>query len=315
MNHHQAAEDKKRIARWIWGILIGNLVMGLFYFGIFEFSNFARSYDLLILPSFFLVPFTGGIVASFVWRKNNPRVGLVMNYSAWMTLLAFLIAGAFFNEGVICLAIVSPIFFVFIMAGGLLGRVLFRGKTGRLQISILPMIAMITLVDSFQPTGEMGVISDTITIKAPARTVWPEVTSFPEIPGKPDFWLFKMGLPYPVSTTKSGDYVDADRACNFSGGAVFREKVAEIVPDKKLTFNIVEIPQDPELIGHLSPHRGQFLLHENEDGSTTLTGNTWYTLQVRPVWYFDLWTEYIFRAVHLRVMNDIKRRAELKASS
>jgi hypothetical protein len=64
------------------------------------------------------------------------------------------------------------------------------------------------------------------------------------------------------------------------------------------------------LIGHITPSRGQFLLRDNGDGSTTLVGSTWYSLHVRPLWYFDWWTEQIFRAVHLRVMNDIRQRAE-----
>jgi len=119
-----------------------------------------------------------------------------------------------------------------------------------------------------------------------------------------------MGLPYPESTTAAGDFVNADRECTFSGNATFKEKVVELVPRQKLTFDIIESPQDPELVGHLTPHRGQFVLKANADGTTTLIGTTWYTLHVRPLWYFDLWTHHIFRAVHLRVMEDIRRRAE-----
>src|SRR3954465_15044861 len=137
------------------------------------------------------------------------------------------------------------------------------------------------------------------------------LTAFPHIPARPKFWLFRLGLPYPVATTTAGAFVDADRRCIFSGNAVFKERVVELVPQEKLTFDIIESPADPELVGHLTPHRGRFVLRSNSDGTTTLIGSTWYTLHVRPTWYFDLWTEHIFRAVHLRVMEDIRRRAEL----
>jgi len=147
-------------------------------------------------------------------------------------------------------------------------------------------------------------------IRAPSTKVWPEAKTFPQIPSAPRFWLFRLGLPFPMATTASGDFIDADRECIFSRNAVFKEKVVELVPLERLTFDIVESPQDPELIGHLTPHRGQFLLRSNADGTTTLVGSTWYTLRVRPLWYFDLWTHHIFRAVHLRVMEDIRRRAE-----
>ena len=104
--------------------------------------------------------------------------------------------------------------------------------------------------------------------------------------------------------------MNAERQCIFSHGAIFKERVVELVPLAKLTFEIVESPQDPELVGHLTPHRGQFVLHDNADGTTTLIGSTWYTLHVRPLWYFNFWTQHIFRSVHLRVMEDIRHRAE-----
>ena len=114
-----------------------------------------------------------------------------------------------------------------------------------------------------------------------------------------------------MATTSAGDFVNAERQCIFSHHAIFKERVVEIVPLEKLTFEIVESPQDPELVGHLTPHRGQFVLHDNADGTTTLIGSTWYTLHVRPLWYFNFWTQHIFRSVHLRVMEDIRRRAEM----
>ena len=134
--------------------------------------------------------------------------------------------------------------------------------------------------------------------------------AFKPIPDPPGYWLFRVGLPCPMETTNEGHFVGARRACRFSGGAVFKEVVAEIELERRLTFDIVEMPPDPELLGHLDARRGQFELHDNGDGTTTLIGRTWYELHVRPEWYFDWWTHDIFRAVHLRVMRNIKRLAE-----
>jgi hypothetical protein len=77
-----------------------------------------------------------------------------------------------------------------------------------------------------------------------------------------------------------------------------------------LTFQIVEQPHDPELLGHLTLHRGQFQLMDNNDGTTTLIGRSWYTLHMRPLWYFDWWTRDVTSHVHLRVMEHIKTLAE-----
>jgi hypothetical protein len=142
--------------------------------------------------------------------------------------------------------------------------------------------------------------------------VWPHVLAFKPIPDPPGYWLFRIGLPYPMETTNAGDFVGAHRSCQFSGGAAFEERIAEIEPQRRLTFDIVEMPADPELLGHLDAHRGQFELHDNGDGTTTLIGRTWYSLHVRPAWYFDWWTHEIFGAVHMRVLRNIKRLAEIQ---
>ena len=63
-------------------------------------------------------------------------------------------------------------------------------------------------------------------------------------------------------------------------------------------------------MGHLSINRGQFILQDNGDGTTTVTGTSWYHLYVYTTAYFNCWTEDIVRHVHLRVMEHIKTLAE-----
>jgi hypothetical protein len=172
------------------------------------------------------------------------------------------------------------------------------------------MLVLTILIEPLLRSDREGVIVDELRINAPPAAVWPHVLAFSGITAPADYWLFKLGLPYPVATTSAGSFVGADRQCIFSGDAVFKEKVIEINPAQVLTFDIIESPPDPELIGHLTPKRGQFLLRDNGDGSTTLIGSTWYTLHVRPLWYFDWWTEQVFRAVHLRVMRHVQQLAE-----
>jgi hypothetical protein len=230
-----------------------------------------------------------------------------------MTGVALVAGTVAFHEGIICLLILSPLFFGAVLTGSLLGRILFKSQPKRLQLSFVPLLGLLALVEVFTRVDKERVVTDQIVIQSPPTKVWACLKSFPEIPASPRFWLFRLGLPYPVATTASGDFLNAERECIFSQGAIFRERVVELVPGQKFTFEIIESPPDPELVGHLTPRRGQFVLRTNPDGTTTLAGSTWYTLHVRPLWYFDLWTHYIFRAVHLRVMEDIRRRAESSA--
>jgi hypothetical protein len=147
-------------------------------------------------------------------------------------------------------------------------------------------------------------------IHAPPQKVWPHVLAFPPITEAPDYWLFRIGLPYPVATTNTGNYIGAQRFCIFSSGLVIKELVAEYVPDRRLTFDIYEQPRHPEAYGHITLHRGRFDLIDNHDGTTTLVGSSWYTLHVSPHFYFDWWVRDMTHEVHLRVMRHVRELSE-----
>lgn len=303
--------------RWLWwlvGMVAGNLATAALCLGAGWLTSGIRDSYLPFIawPSFFLVPLTGGLMASYVWRKMHPGVGKTALGTLGLTMLGLAGAGVFLREGIICLLIVSPLYYVFTFSGALIGRIWFKTPPTTFHAAIFPVLALMTIGEPLLRSEHTGVVIDELLIHAPPAKVWPELTSFPEIPKPPTFWLFRLGLPYPQATTSAGDFVGADRRCIFSGNAVFKEVVSDIIPSSKLTFDIVESPPDPELIGHLTPRRGEFLLRDNGDGTTTLVGSTWYALHVRPLWYFDWWTQHIFRAVHLRVMEDVRRRAEGK---
>ena len=153
-------------------------------------------------------------------------------------------------------------------------------------------------------------MTDQLVIRACPAEVWRHVVAFPPMTAAPAYWLNRVGLPSPASTTCEGDFVGAKRRCIFSNGLVFEEVVSEFDRKRLLTFDIVEQPPDPEFLGHLDLHRGQFELQANGDGTTTLIGRSWYTLHIRPLWYFDWWTREITREVHLRVMEHIKHLSE-----
>jgi len=295
------------------GTLVANAIGGCLVFAVTWFVGAYREHDISVLvawPSFFLIPFLVGLIAAWFWRGLNRSLAWSFLDALFVTIIGLTAAAVILREGVVCLVIVSPALYVFILCGLLLGRVWFRPNYSKLQLTIFPLLALLTLGESLYHAEQQAVITDRILIHAPPAKVWPHVLAFPEIPDPPDYWIFRLGLPYPTQTTNGGNFVGADRQCIFSNGVVIKERVAEFVPNEKLTFDVAEQPADPEAYGHITLHRGQFLLQDNHDGTTSLIGSSWYTLHVRPRWYFDLWTRDMTRAVHLRVMNHIKRLAE-----
>jgi hypothetical protein len=211
---------------------------------------------------------------------------------------------------VICLVIVSPLIWAFTYTGIAIGGKMFQKDDQRINVSIISLLLVIFVADSLAAHHYENKVSDTIVIEAPVDKVWKNVVAYDRIKEPAKFWLFKIGMPSPVQSTVDGYKLGAGRKCIFSNGYVFDEKMVVYKPNQELTFDITNQPKDPEIMGHIDILRGQFILKRNGDGSTTLTGNSWYRLHVFPVWYYDLWAESVTRNVHLRVMAQIKQLSE-----
>src|SRR2546423_11754964 len=295
------------------GLFLANAIGGLLLFAVTWFATAYKDQPIsafVAWPSFFLLPFFVGLVASWFWRRLYRTLGWCALDALAVTLVGLAASATVLHEGVVCLVIVSPVLYVFIFCGILLGREIFRPRDAKLRLTIFPLVAIMILGELLYHSEQQAVVTDRVLIHAPPMKVWPHVLAFPEIPDPPGYWIFRLGLPYPTTTTNGGNFVGAGRPCIFSNGVVIQERIAEFVPNETLTFDVAEQPTDPEAYGLITLHRGQFVLQDNHDGATTLVGSSCYTLHVRPRWYFDLWTRDMSRAVHLRVMNHIKRLSE-----
>jgi len=292
-------------------MVLANAVGGALLYGISMLPGGLKDpRDVVIWPSLILIPFIVGLVAAWFWRRLDRSLAISFLDALLTFLVSLVLATIVMGEGVVCLVIASPLLYVFLLTGLLLGRLWFRPNDSKLRLTIFPLLALLTLGESLYHSKKQAEVTDQILIRATPDKVWPHVLAFSEIPDPPDYWIFRIGLPYPTQTTNGGNFVGADRQCMFSDGIVIKERVAEFVPQQKLTFDIIEQPTHPEAYGHITLHRGRFVLRDNRDGTTTLFGSSWYTLHVRPRWYFDLWTRNMTRAVHLRVMNNVRRLAE-----
>lgn len=265
---------------------------------------------ILTFSEFVLVPLGMGIIAMKFWVKTEKRIVRLLPYIVLNTIIALALSAIFMHEGVICLLIVSPLILGFMWCGVLIGKYIFLRKDKTLQVSTAFVFVLIFVIDTLSVHNYTNMVSDTMIIHAPKKIAWKYVASHPLNTREPDYWLFNIGLPCPVQSTISADSIGAQRKCIFSNGATFDERIVENKPEEIFTFDIVKQPADPEIIGHIVVQRGQFILKENSDGTTTLIGNSWYKLNVYPVWYYDLWAVDITRNVHLRVMNHIKTLAE-----
>lgn len=264
----------------------------------------------LVSSEFVIVPVLMGIISAWCWKDLEFKNKKLIILSCINGLLAISLSAIFLGEGIICLIIVSPLIFGFIITGAFIGKGMFKKDNQKLNLSILALLFIVFIADALSEHHYENLVSDEIVINAPLDEVWKNVVSFEKIKAEDKYWLFKIGMPSPVAATVDGHFEGAGRKCIFSNGYIFDEKMVSYKPGKDLTFDIISQPRDPEIMGHIDILRGQFLLKSNGNGTTTLTGNSWYRLYIFPVWYYDLWAKSITRNVHRRVMDHIKLLSE-----
>jgi len=314
----ETANQKDKTKKLLLGLLVSNIVA----LSIIGLSNYLVSKILLdpemdvgttlVFSEFVIVPLIMGIISAWFWRDLGMKGKYYTGYSLINGLIVILLSYFFLSEGYICLIIVSPLVFGFVISGAFIGRAMFRKKNNTLNVSVFALLVFVFVTDSVSEHRYENMVSDTMVINAPTSEVWKHVVAYDRIKQENKYWLFKIGMPSPVQTTVDGFYEGAARKCIFSNGYVFDEKMVIYQPEKNLTFDITHQPKDPEIMGHIDILKGQFLLKDNGNGTTTLVGNSWYRLYVFPTWYYDIWAESITRNVHLRVMDHIKELSEHK---
>jgi uncharacterized protein YndB with AHSA1/START domain len=258
-----------------------------------------------------LIPFLQAL--SFGIACGRYRVGgRYVGAAAAIFGVDLLIAMLPLREGVICLIIASPILLAIIAIG--LGIGVGVGSAIRnplLRASFVPLGLLVAAYDAHTGAPVYATsVADTMTIDAPPEYVWRYIASYPENDAPVDYWLWQIGLPAPTRSVATAAEVGASRECRFSNGVTLKEKISEFVPNKVMTFEITEQPNDPEILGHVALDKGQLHLESNADGSTTVIATSWYRLLVAPAAYFDWWATDIARNIHRRVLSQIKRLAE-----
>ncbi|TWI97097.1 hypothetical protein JN11_03557 [Mucilaginibacter frigoritolerans] len=294
-------------------ILKGFIISNFFAVGLIGISKYLLSkggQPTFVFSEFVIIPILMGMICAWFWKDLNLPGRKRALYACLDIFFALTFSYIFLGEGVICLVIVSPLIFGFLMLGVFVGFKLFKRHDENLNVSVIAILIFVFVNDSLSKHNYQNMVSDTITIHAPPAKVWKNVVAFEKIKQENKYWLFRIGMPSPMQTTVTGYYKGAGRKCIFSNGYTFGEKIITYDETHDLTFDIVDQPRDPEIMNHIDILRGQFLLKDNGNGTTTLTGNSWYKLYVFPTWYYDIWAQSITRNVHLRVMEHIKQISE-----
>lgn len=272
------------------------------------------------------IPFFLGLNSVLIYGFHQPRH--VGNCVLVALLSVVLVGGIIFLiavEGLICLLMAAPLATLLAVVGGLVGFFLQR-RDASPPVHIFS--AMLIIVPGFIALEPLALreppqytVRTSVIVNAEPVSVWKNVVSFSELPS-PSERLFKTGIAYPIRAEIEGRGVGSVRHCVFSTGA-FVEPITAWDEPRLLRFDVRSQPRvmdewspyrlrPPHVDNYLVSREGQFLLTALPHGQTLLEGTTVYQNRMWPGPYWRIWSDYIIRRIHYRVLDHIKNLSEEK---
>jgi len=269
-------------------------------------------------------PVVMGFLAAVVYGSTEPRSATSCMYvgmgAVGLIGLAFL---GFALEGMLCLAMAAPIALPLAALGGWVGYFVQRRSehTPQFAGALLLFLPFMMYGEHRTRTEARPIeVSTSIVIHASADRVWHSVIHLASVP-KPDSLIFHS-VAYPTRTSLEGSGLSATRQCVFSTGSIV-EPIKVWDPGRELRFSVVSQPplmreltpysavHPPHLkLEYLRSREGQFTLRAQADGTTLLTGTSYYESRLWPGEYWQLWTDMIAHQVHHAVLREIKKQSE-----
>lgn len=311
--------DSGKLIRFIAAVLIPPVAgAGFVYLSAVIFGEYG-------FTLFIFVPIVMGFVSTVIYA---PRGGAGYGMCLLVSLHSVLVIGFLLIflaiEGMICLLMSLPLAIPLIALGSLLGYVLtnyYKKAHAGTAVSLFLVGAMPLLLGfetSTKSKPTLHEVVSTVEIDAPIEKIWQNVVAFPQIDKQPE-GILKLGFAYPINARIDGSGVGAMRYCNFNTGA-FVEPITAWQEPNLLAFDVKE---QPAPMTEMSPYehlhaahleyirsqRGQFRLYE-KDGKTVVEGTTFYTHEIAPDIYWNLFSDEIIHQIHMRVLNHIKEVSE-----
>lgn len=305
------------------GVLAGAMFRGL---NVFFAADLLGLYSVAL---FIAVPVVVGFLPPVIngWRRR-----LTFQQAIGHGLSAAALSGfgmiVFGLEGLLCVAMVFPLFLPGALVGSITGNaiMLLAREIRSRQTTAIVVALLIPFLTLFEQLGvdhryEQNLQSQTtsIVLDVPPEDVWPHVITFPDLP-PPEELLFRAGIAYPIRARMEGEGVGAIRYCEFSTGD-FVEPITVWDEPYHLAFDVDEVaPTMTELSPwNIEPHhlhgyfvstKGEFRLERLPGNRTRLSGTTWYYQRMSPRVYWDVWGDYIVGEIHGRVLEHIRRNVE-----
>ena len=288
-----------------------SVTISALFFGVY-------GYGLSIVSPFII----GAIAAYFANRKQDVGPSATTRIALGATLLGGVSLVATALEGVLCIAMASPLAIPVALVGGLLGRSIARAgrRPVRDTLSSFALLPIVFATEYAFPPMTTFETYQTIGVNAPPEMVWNAIVKMDTI-NEPLALPFRLGVAYPLRGEVLGEGVGATRRGEFSTGIAI-ERVTEWIRGQRLAFvveNDVPAMQEispyrevhaPHAVGYFRTTLTSFDLARRPDGGTEIIERTFHQLKLDPAYYWLPMARWIVRENNARVLAHIQHQAE-----
>lgn len=325
--HSTLERKRERMWRWVSGIVAAlGLALGAYSYLESTDSGTISFVFLLILPSA-LSMFLGLLL-------GRGREWSMWHYSAipaTIAVVAVVVGAVLLREGVICLAMLAPLWILAGVPGALMAYALrpasrnsaqsLRSTFNAWSVLLVPIVAM-AIEPLFPPPQQMVTVTSAQTIAASPATIWPHLLSIRSIDGAEGHSTMTHSLlrvPRPIDAALSGAGVGAIRYARWADGIRFEERITDWRSGQAISwrFHFPDRSIQHRTDRHINPHgqhlsveAGGYRLIPLPGGQTQLELWTRYRLATPVNGYARWWGRRMLGDVQSNILAIIAGRAE-----
>lgn len=305
-----------------------------FALGVYLLLTALRPQDGLIGFSFLLVlPAAIAAFVAYVGDPWNERTGRYYRLVAvWLMVAAMLLSFVALREGILCIIILAPIWFVSSLAGAELTyriRLRFRRSDPEaaadpfraVAFLVVPLV-MIQVEPAIRLPQQETAVTRSILVRAAPEQIWPLLEGVPDVRPSEGRWNLTqdvIGVPRPLGAQLVGRGIGADRLARWDDGIHFRERITVWQPGRAIGWRFIFDDSagwdfaDP----HLRPDSryfrildGGYRMERVAPGLTRVTLSTRYRIRTPVNAYCALWGELFLGDMETNLLALIRSRAE-----
>ena len=280
-------------------------------------------FEVMSITFLFLLPFIIGFLTILcIPYKSSQSYGGAF-FKPWLTSGAILIITLCFNiEGMICWAMIFPLFAIAAGLGGVIAFAIKKRRNvnkdfdkwdmnNRMSVSILLVLPILLGAAESHRTQNLKnfIIKKEIVIAAPPEKVWNSLLSISKVNDKKTRSTLSntMGFPHHLYTTLDKAGIGGKRVAYYEKGLYFEETISKYIPQQLMVLDIKTDPAsipattlDEHLViggKHVDIEQDTYTLEKLANGNSKLTLSSKFNIHTSFNWYAGFWAELLMKDI------------------